>query len=142
MAAAPRRQAVGKDGFLRHLQITQAAYNRRDLPGYLGGFSSSYIIFSIDSSLVETKESVRRTMAAEFKKYDLLKMDFKVRRIEVRDSHGYAIIGYKTTLKEKKEMGAIVRDSREVLLVGRRRGKMWKIVCKVIIKVNIDRPRR
>jgi ketosteroid isomerase-like protein len=122
-----------RDAFVTLINVTQQAYESRDLDGYISAFADDYHSFALPFELAEDKAALRRKMEREFARYRMKKMEFAVKRLAFVGNRGYAYLTYHTTLETDD---TTVADTRENLIVGVLEGGKWLIESKIVLHVG------
>ena len=132
----PPLEHTHAQGFLDLMATTQAAYERRDLPGYLQSFSGDYSSVILDSDWWEDRTLLEEKMRKDHERFEIVSMDFEIRRHWYSGETGFAHLAYLTRLR-LKDSGSILIDQRENIIVGHHQGDgRWMLVNKIVLKVS------
>ena len=131
----PRTHAHARE-FLDLMARTQAAYESRDLYTYLSAFSADYTSAILDSEWWEDRTRLEQKMRKDHGRFELLSMDFEIKRHWYAGDIGFAHLGYVTRLRFK-DSGRVLLDKRENIIVGRHQGAgEWKLINKIVLKAE------
>ena len=122
-----------RDAFVTLINVTQQAYENRDLDGYISAFADDYHSFALPYDLAEDKAALRRKMEREFARYRMKKMEFEVKRLAFVGNRAYAYLSYHTTLEADD---TTVTDTRENLIVGVFEDGKWRFESKIVLRVG------
>lgn len=122
--------------FVELLAATQASYAERDADGYLSAFADDYYSVQIDHSFGEDRVQLAEKITRDIERFDIVQMDFTVKRSWFTGDTGFAHLAYLTRMRFK-DSGRSIRDKRENLIVGRHLGAgHWELTCKVILRAE------
>ncbi len=122
--------------FLDLMAETQAAYERRDLETYLGSFSADYSSVVLDSEWWEDRARLEEKMTRDLARFDLVSMDFSIKKHWYSGETGFAHLAYLTRLRYR-DTGRLLVDERENVIVGHHEGDgRWILTGKIVLRVN------
>lgn len=124
------------EAFVAHLHSTQQHYVKRNLAGYLAGFSEDYFSVQLDTSWGEDKLQLESKMRRDMQNFELIDMQLNVIRVWYSGEIGYGHLEYLTRLRFA-DSGRILIDKRRNLLLGRHLGDgQWEIISKIVVTAN------
>jgi hypothetical protein len=119
--------------FIELMGTTQTAYAARDSKGYLSGFSEDYYSVQLDHAFEENLEQLSEKIARDIERFEILQMDFTIKRIWYAGEIGFAQLAYVSRLRFKGTERVIL-DRRENLVTGRHLGiGKWELICKTVL---------
>lgn len=123
-------------GFIELMSTTQAAYAARNRAGYLAAFSPDYFSVQLDQEFEENLEQLSDKIARDIERFDIIKMDFTIKRVWYAGEIGFAQLAYVTRLRFKGTERCIL-DRRENLITGRHLGGgQWELICKTVLRAE------
>ncbi len=115
---------------------TQAAYERRESSSYLAAFGTEYSSVILGESWWEDRTRLEEKIQRDLERFEILSMDFEIRRHWYAGEIGFAQLAYATRLRYK-DSGKILRDERENIIVGRHEGDgRWRLINKIVLRVD------
>ena len=122
--------------FIELMSTTQAAYAAREGEKYLQAFAEAYYSVQLDHEFEEDVSQLAQKITRDIERFDILQMDFTVKRIWFAGDIGFAHLAYLTRMRFK-DTERCIRDQRENLIVGKHLGGgQWELICKTILRAE------